>query len=192
MLVKSNAKEASLGDITEEDGRTFAGSNERDEYICKTFADLYKKPDENILGPDCITEFLEDVAENETVLNAKLDNTEKENLDRNLTIEELDQSIKQAKTKSAPGVDGFSNKFIQEFWDIYRVPLFKMIVQCYANNKLTDSFKTANIKLIPKKGNLKLLKNWRPISLLSCFYKIISRAIGTRLKGVMDKLTPTA
>ena len=36
-------------------------------------------------------EFLEDVAENETVLNAKLDNTEKENLDRNLTIEELDQ-----------------------------------------------------------------------------------------------------
>ena len=80
-----------MGDITEEDGRTFAGSDERYEYICKTFADLYKKPDENILGPDSITEFLEDVAKNETVLNAKLDNTEKENLDRNLTIEELDQ-----------------------------------------------------------------------------------------------------
>ena len=89
-----------MGDITEEDGRTFAGSDERDEYIRKTFADLYKKPDENILGPDCITEFLEDVAENETVLNAKLDNTEKENLDRNLTIEELDQSIIRQKQKA--------------------------------------------------------------------------------------------
>ena len=144
------------------------------------------------MGPDCITEFLGDIVENETVLNAKLNNTEKDQLDRNLTIEELDQSIKQAKTKSAPGADGFSNKFIQEFWDIYRIPLFKMIVQCYANNKLTNSFKTANIKLIPKKGNLKLLNNWRPISLLSCFYKTISRAIGTRLKSVMDKLTPTA
>ena len=110
------------------------------------------------MGPDCITEFLGDIVENETVLNAKLNNTEKDQLDRNLTIEELDQSIKQAKTKSAPGADGFSNKFIQEFWDIYRIPLFKMIVQCYANNKLTNSFKTANIKLIPKKGNLKLLK----------------------------------
>ena len=51
-----------MGDITEEDGRTFAGSDERYEYICKTFADLYKKLDENILGPDCIMEFLEDVA----------------------------------------------------------------------------------------------------------------------------------
>ena len=76
------------------------------------------------MGPDCITEFLGDIVENETVLNAKLNNTEKDQLDRNLTIEELDQSIKQAKTKSAPGADGFSNKFIQEFWDIYRIPFF--------------------------------------------------------------------
>ena len=59
------------------------------------------------MGPDCITEFLGDIVENETVLNAKLNNTEKDQLDRNLTIEELDQSIKQAKTKSAPGADGF-------------------------------------------------------------------------------------
>ena len=191
-LVKSNAKEATLGDITDENGGMFENSEGRDDYIRKTFADLYKKPDETILGPDCITDFLGDVAENETVQNAKLNNTEKDTLDRNLTIEELDQSIKQAKTKSAPGADGFSNKFIQEFWDIYQVPLFKMIVKCYDNNKLTNTFKTANIKLIPKKGNLKLLRNWRPISLLSCFYKIISRAIGTRLKSVMDKLTPTA
>ena len=96
------------------------------------------------------------------------------------------------KTKSTLGADGFLNKVIQEFWDIYQVPSFKMIVQCYATNKLTTLFKTSNIKLIPKKGNLKLLKNWRPISLLRCFYKTISRAIGTRLKSVMDKLTPTA
>ena len=95
-----------------------------------------KKPDEAVLGPDCITDFLGDVAENETVQNAKLNNTEKDTLDRNLTIEELDQSIKQAKTQSALGADGFSNKFIQEFWDIYQVPLFKMIVKCYDNNKL--------------------------------------------------------
>ena len=82
----------------------FENSEGRDDYIRKTFADLYKKPDETILGPDCITDFLGDVAENETVQNAKLNNTEKDTLDRNLTIEELDQSIKQVKTKSAHGV----------------------------------------------------------------------------------------
>ena len=93
----------------------FENSKGRDDYIRKTFADLYKKPYEAVLGPDYITDFLGNVAENETVQNAKLNNTEKETLDRNLTLEELDQSIKQAKTKRAPGADGFSNKFSQEF-----------------------------------------------------------------------------
>ena len=69
-LVKSNAKEATLGDITEENGKTFERYDEREEYIRKTFADLYKKPDKIILGPDCITEFLGGVAENKTLLNA--------------------------------------------------------------------------------------------------------------------------
>jgi hypothetical protein len=46
--------------------------------------------------------------------------------------------------------------------------------------------------LIPKKGDLGLLKNWRPISLLNCFYKIISRVIANRLGKVMDKITKVA
>ena len=77
-LVKSNAKEATIGDITDEKGRTFENSDGREDCIRKTFADLYKKPDEIILGLDCITDFLGDVAKKETVLNAKLNNTEKD------------------------------------------------------------------------------------------------------------------
>ncbi len=44
-------------------------------------------------------------------------------------------------------------------------------------------------RLIPKKGDLTNLKKWRPISLLNCFYKIISRVIAMRLQKYMDKLT---
>ena len=57
-------------------------------------------------------------------------------------------------------------------------------------NEMPATFLSANIKLIPKKGDLTKVKNWRPISLLNCFYKIISRVITTRLKKYMDKLTP--
>jgi len=46
--------------------------------------------------------------------------------------------------------------------------------------------------LIPKKGDTTKIKNWRPISLLNCFYKLISRALTNRLKKVIDKLTPIA
>jgi Reverse transcriptase (RNA-dependent DNA polymerase) len=36
------------------------------------------------------------------------------------------------------------------------------------------------------------MKNWRPISLLSCFYKVVSRAINNRLKKFNDKFTSRA
>jgi hypothetical protein len=34
-----------------------------------------------------------------------------------------------------------------------------------------------------------MIKNWRPISLLSCFYKVVSKAVNRRLDRVIDKLT---
>ena len=53
-------------------------------------------------------------------------------------------------------------------------------------------FKTAAIRLIPKKGNCKEIKNWRPISLLNCIYKVLSRVINKRLNKVANKLLSRA
>jgi hypothetical protein len=89
-------------------------------------------------------------------------------------------------------MDSISNRFIKHFWQFFRVPLFRYSLECYRVGRLTDSFRTAKIRLIPKKGNLAILKNWRPISLLNCFYKIVSRVIANRLKKVMDKITCVA
>jgi hypothetical protein len=122
-------------------------------------------------------------------VGSKLTETEKSDLDCPLTIQELDKSIKKAKKNTAPGIDGVSNRFISRFWEFYRVPLHKYALRCFETGTLTDNFRSAKIRLIPKKGDLTNLKNWRPISLLNCFYKIISRAIATRLQKYMDKLT---
>ncbi len=60
---------------------------------------------------------------------------------------------------------------------------------CFEKGQLTDNFRSENVKLIPKKGNCSKIKNWRPISLLNCFYKILSRVFAERLKTVIDKIT---
>jgi hypothetical protein len=64
-----------------------------------------------------------------------------------------------------------------------------MATECSEKGLLTNAFRTAKIKLIPKKGDLTKLNNWRPISLLNCFYKVLSRTIANRLTKVMDKIT---
>ncbi len=85
--------------------------------------------------------------------------------------------------RSAPGIDGFSYRFISEFWEYFRVPLCQ---------SLPDFFMTAEIKLTPKKGDTSKISNWRPISLLRNFYKIISRAINMRLQGIVDRVLSRA
>jgi hypothetical protein len=119
----------------------------------------------------------------------KLSNAEKLDLDSPLNLIEFDKAIKQCNKKSAPGTDGINNKFISHFWQFFRTPLLRYANCCYEKGTLTSLFKTAKIRLIPKKGNLKRLENWRPISLLNCFYKLISRVLTNRLKKVIDKIT---
>ena len=47
------------------------------------------------------------------------------------------------------------------------------------------SCRWAVITLLPKKGDLQQLKNWRPVSLLCTDYKLLSKALATRLGKVM-------
>jgi hypothetical protein len=117
-----------------------------------------------------------------------LSHGERLDLDAPLTIEELDKSVDKCNLKSAPGADGLSNTFIKKYWHLLRVPLFRYANRCYDSGELTVNFRSAIIKLIPKKGNTELIKNWRPISLLSNLYKIISRAINNRLNKVVNRI----
>ena len=106
-LVKSKANEASLDEIVDGNNRDFVDNDSREEFICSSFETLYKPPISEQLEPNSVEIFLGDTAIHPIVANAKLSQRDKDMLEKNLTIEELDESIKNAKSKSAPGVDGF-------------------------------------------------------------------------------------
>ncbi len=188
-LAKQSCADALLSDIRNENGTDFISSTERENYITNYYRELYQNKDNVNIQNDGITNFLGDVATYPDVINSKLTENEKLDLERPLSLAELDTSAKKGKPNTAPGIDGMTNKFILHFWEYYRVPLYKYSLACYNSGSLTDNFHSAKIRLIPKKGDLTNLKNWRPISLLNCFYKIISRSIARRLQKYMDKLT---
>ena len=54
--------------------------------------------------------------------------------------------------------------------------------------ELPLSMRRAVISPIFKKGDKTLLENWRPISLLNTDYKILTKALTNRLKGVIISL----
>jgi hypothetical protein len=172
------------------DAGEILSEEELEKHVTKFYRNLYSLPENgrNVSEQD-INNFLGPISNLEPVQNSKLNQNEKVELDSPLTLQEFDKAIKQCNKKSAPGTDGLNNKFIAHFWQFFRVPLFNYANCCYENGELTPSFKTAKIRLIPKKGDHKKIANWRPISLLNCFYKLISRVLTNRLKKVIDKVT---
>ena len=126
------------------------------------------------------------------VRDSKISEQLKLNLEAPLTLEELDKAMESAKIRTAAGPDGIDNSFLKKFWKYFRTPLLAYSLTCFNKKRLTPSFSTASLKLIPKKGDTTLIKNWRPISLLNCTYKIISKAINFRLQKVVDTVTSRA
>ena len=72
------------------------------------------------------------------------------------------------KKKKTPGNDGLTIEFYTAFWPLIGKPLLECINHSYEFGELPNSQKQAIIKLIDKKGKDKrLIKNWRPISLIN-------------------------
>ncbi len=148
----TTSKGESLEKVRKPDGTDFESENECSEYITNFYSSLYRKDEtvegeiENFLGPAACSHPL--------VTGSKLTEAEREALDAPLRIEELDISLNKANAKSAPGVDGISYRYIIRFWHLYRKPLFECARESFELGVMPDAFRTATIRLLPKKGDI--------------------------------------
>ncbi|KAI4873887.1 hypothetical protein NFI96_008616, partial [Prochilodus magdalenae] len=117
----------------------------------------------------------------------QLDQGRSQALDAALSFEEVTEAVFQLNSGRAPGIDGLPVDFFKAFWGVIGEDLFS-ILQASHGQILPMSCKRAVLSLLPKKGDLCLLKNWRPVSLLCADYKILSRCLANRLKGALDTL----
>ena len=75
------------------------------------------------------------------------------------------------------------------FWSDISDALISALNFSYDTGKLPITQRRGLIKLIPKKEtDLRNLKNWRPLSLLNCDYKIAAKSIANRIQATLPKL----
>lgn len=122
-------------------------------------------------------------------IHERLNEGEKEMCEKNITMNDLTESLQSMNKNKSPGFDGLTVEFYQKFWNVLG-PLFKEVSEeIYKCGELSNTMKRGIISLIyKKKGDKKLLKNWRPITLLNVDYKIISKTLASRLKMVLDTI----
>jgi hypothetical protein len=118
-----------------------------------------------------------------------LDNNLALHLDSHITEEEIFESVKNLPKGKTPGSDGLSPEFYVHFWPVLKGPFMMMLNDVFINERLTIDQRRGIISLIPKQDkDLKLIKNWRPISILNTDYKIITKTLSNRLKPILPDL----
>ena len=110
-------------------------------------------------------------------------------LKKPLSIEELENSIKNSQNGKSPGNDGLTREFYIVFWPNVSQCLFDSLIDGKNKGFLSSSQRQAVIKLLEKKGRDKrYIKNRRPISLINYDTKLLSKVFADRLKTVLPSL----
>lgn len=118
----------------------------------------------------------------------RLSKEEQQDMEGNITLQELSTAATQLTSGKAPGIDGLPIDFFKHFWNELGPDLLLVLQESLRSGELPLSCRRAVIALLPKKGDLCLLKNWRPVSLLCADLKIFSKCLTNRLRNCMANI----
>ena len=118
-----------------------------------------------------------------------LSESDKASCEEKLTLQNIWEALITMKNEKTPGNDGLTREFYVCFFGELGMLLLKSLNNSHLVEELSTSQKQALVTLIKKKGRDKrLVKNWRPISLMNVDVKIASKALSFRLKKVISNL----
>ncbi|KAJ9678294.1 hypothetical protein PVL29_020454 [Vitis rotundifolia] len=100
---------------------------------------------------------------------------------------EIHKAIFQLDRDKAPGPDGFIMAVFQDCWDVIKEDLVKVFAEFHSSGIINQSTNASFIVLLPKKSMTKKISDFRPISLITSLYKIITKVLSGRLRGVLHE-----
>ena len=119
-------------------------------------------------------------------IDTSLDDDTRELCEGVLDLTEITSALKGLSSEKTPGSDGLPLEFYVKFWHLLAPYLLKVFNFSLQTGYLSNSMRESVTRLLFKKGDRKLLKNWRPISLVNVDYKICSKALANRLAKVLS------
>ncbi|GKD05460.1 hypothetical protein Tco_1180434, partial [Tanacetum coccineum] len=109
-------------------------------------------------------------------------------LESDFDEKEVWQAIGGCGGDKAPGPDGFNFKFIRKFWDIIKADIVRAVKWFGDRMEISRECNVSFVTIIPKVADPIGLGDFRPISLIGCYYKIISKMLAERVKKVVGNV----
>ena len=117
----------------------------------------------------------------------KLSPKQAEQLDLPISESEIGETLKKMKNFKTAGIDGFGAEFYKVFWSRLKTIITQAFQYSYAMGRLSVTLRHSILICLPKGDKPRqYLKNWRPLSMLSVLYKLISGTMANRLKKILN------
>ncbi|KAK1693865.1 hypothetical protein QYE76_010562 [Lolium multiflorum] len=101
---------------------------------------------------------------------------------------ELEAIVKEMKTDTAPGPDGFPVAFFKKLWPQVKLGILHMLNDFVLGRIDIARLNFGIISLIPKVPGADQITQFRPISLISVIFKIIYKAYASRLDPIANQI----
>ena len=178
--LKQSATAGFISSIKDGEGNVVVNQGDINNRFKSFYEDLYSS---EAGDKDLVENFFDDL---ELPL---LGRSDKKDSERPITAMEIDTAITRMKSGKAPGPDGFPIEFYKKFAPKLTPVLLKLFEEILANEALPPTMTQASISLLLKKNKDPLLcESYRPVSLLCCDYKILTKVLAGRLEKIMPKL----
>ncbi|KAJ9556157.1 hypothetical protein OSB04_010771 [Centaurea solstitialis] len=118
----------------------------------------------------------------------KLSDSQKNWLEASFSEQEIKSAVWSCRRNKAPGPDGFTFEFIRKFWTIMGKDFIEAVIFFESNSLINPGSNSSFITLVSKVNDPLSLLDYRPISLIGCITKVISKVLAERLKGVLDSI----
>jgi len=104
------------------------------------------------------------------------------------TETEVKNAVWDCDSFKSPSPDGVNLGFIKDFWEDIEGDIMRFISKFHRNGKLSRGINSTSIALIPKVDSPQKLNDFRPIKLVGCLYKILSKVLANRLRLIIGRV----
>ena len=173
-LANSNRRKNYLSSL-EVDGHIFEDKQDIKEQVVHFYHSLYQesdpwRPEVDGLAFDSI------------------DPIDRDLFERPFEKEEVFQVLQNMEGDKAPRPDGFTMAFFKKCWRIVEADVMAFFGEIHEYGKFERSLNSTFISLIPKKPNAVNIRDFHPISLIGCIYKLLAKVLANRLALVLDSI----
>lgn len=113
-------------------------------------------------------------------------------LDAPFTEDEVWVTIRSLPADRAPRPDGYTGKFCKTCWPIIKTDFLAALTSLQQGDaRKLELLNSAYLTLIPKKADAWEAKDYRPISLVHSFAKLVTKMLANRLAPLLDSMFAT-